>query len=450
MSNLMFAFLNSSQRRQLVSSARTVPAVLGLMALGMGSLLTGCSALDVNNPTAIESTTLDNATGATYLWTDARLSFARAISTAADRSGRFADESFVEVDPNDLAGFDAAFDFRQSAEIATQYGGDEFNYGNWQLTRRNATVALGQVRAFSPPGVREARLSELFAIRGFSALRLAEDICPGFPLNDIVNFTPVYNPPLTTNEVLEHAIAQFDSALAYGGDSARVMNFARVGKARALLNLGKYAEAAEVAAEVSPEYVATIVPPYNEMNYLEGPRRSVSDREGINGLDFISAHDPRVVVTPYAYQLFGDTTAQLYTNALYPERYSPIVVASKIEADLIIAEAQLQPATNPNGSWLTTLNALRSMIALPDTTDPGTARGRVDLLFRERAFWLFQTGHRLGDLRRLVRQYGRDPETVFPTGPYRTGGAYSTGTRLPFPVQTESIGNPTVTGCTDT
>lgn len=54
--------------------------------------------------------------------------------------------------------------------------------------------------------------------------------------------------------------------------------------------------------------------------------------------------------------------------------------------------------------------------------DPGDAYGRENLTFCERAFWMFGTGHRLGDLRRLIRQYGRTAETIFPTGAYPKGG----------------------------
>ena len=65
-------------------------------------------------------------------------------------------------------------------------------------------------------------------------------------------------------------------------------------------------------------------------------------------------------------------------------------------------------------------------------TDPGDLDARVDLLFRERAFWLFLSGRRLGDLRRLIEHYGRDPESVFPTGTHHLGEAYGTATSLPF------------------
>ena len=74
---------------------------------------------------------------------------------------------------------------------------------------------------------------------------------------------------------------------------------------------------------------------------------------------------------------------------------------------------------------------------------------RIDLLFRERAFWLFGTGHRLGDLRRLVKHYGRDAESVFPSGAYHLGGKYDTATSLGFDIKGEEQANTGVTGCRD-
>ena len=66
--------------------------------------------------------------------------------------------------------------------------------------------------------------------------------------------------------------------------------------------------------------------------------------------------------------------------------------------------------------FVTLINTARATrTGLAPLTDPGTKDARVNLLFRERAFWFWLTAHRLGDLRRLVRQYGRGAETVFPT-----------------------------------
>ena len=86
--------------------------------------------------------------------------------------------------------------------------------------------------------------------------------------------------------------------------------------------------------------------------------------------------------------------------------------------------------------------------ALPALTDPGTADRRIDLLFREKAFWTFSRGQRLGDLRRLIREYGRSAEQVFPVGTHYRGTAYGTDVNLPI-TQDEINGNPKFTGCTD-
>ena len=74
-------------------------------------------------------------------------------------------------------------------------------------------------------------------------------------------------------------------------------------------------------------------------------------------------------------------------------------------------------------------------------TDPGTATGRVDLHFRERAFWFYLTAHRLGDLRRLVRQYGRAIESVYPTGAYHKQGL-TRGTQATLRVPQVEQNNP--------
>ena len=43
-------------------------------------------------------------------------------------------------------------------------------------------------------------------------------------------------------------------------------------------------------------------------------------------------------------------------------------------------------------------------------------------------------------MRRLIRQYGRDSESVFPTGVYFKGGAY--GPDVNFPIPAPEANNP--------
>jgi hypothetical protein len=94
------------------------------------------------------------------------------------------------------------------------------------------------------------------------------------------------------------------------------------------------------------------------------------------------------------------------------------------------------------------LNDLRAGAGLDPLGAPADFDAATDLLFRERAFWLYATGHRLGDMRRLIRQYGRDANAVFPTGDYFKGGlTYGVDVNLPLPRR--ETNNPNVSGCLD-
>jgi starch-binding outer membrane protein, SusD/RagB family len=149
----------------------------------------------------------------------------------------------------------------------------------------------------------------------------------------------------------------------------------------------------------------------------------------------------------------------------YPQRGSSIPLATGIEARLIEAEAALR-----RGDLVTFLakhNELRATrprlapVSLIDVTAMTQAQ-RVDLHFQERAFWLWLTGQRLSDMRRLVRQYNRPQETVFPTGTFgrylfaapsvpddalefRVQGTY--GTDVNFPVPFDEQNNPNFEAC---
>jgi hypothetical protein len=81
-------------------------------------------------------------------------------------------------------------------------------------------------------------------------------------------------------------------------------------------------------------------------------------------------------------------------------------------------------------------------LAVPASKDAATT-----LFFREKGFWTFARGQRLGDLRRLIRQYGRTEDNVFPKGVYFKGGIYGSDVNLPVP-DAEKV-NPAFTGCLD-
>jgi hypothetical protein len=258
---------------------------------------------------------------------------------------------------------------------------------------------------------------------------LAELFCSGIPLTSVPfggQFTFV--PGSTTAEVFERAVAHFDTALTYTTTNSAILTMIRVGKARALVNLARYADAAAAVADVQTADAYTLhysntMLDFRNASFMAKSFVDVQDREGINGMDWISANDPRVVID-------GTNTQTKYASA-----DAPTVLADGIEARLIEAEADLQgsgtqwlailntlrtsgPQTGPgpaDTTWLAGTGGVAGLRPLQDPVDPAL---RVDLLFRERAFWLYLTGHRLSDMRRLVRQYHRDARTVYPIGPF--------------------------------
>jgi hypothetical protein len=290
------------------------------------------------------------------------------------------------------------------------------------------------------------------AIAAYSYILLGENFCSGVPVSTLTDAGGTeFGPPLSTEQLFTEAIERFDAAIAASDADSPEQYLAMVGKARALLNLNRPADAAAIAAAVPDDFVFEIEHSDNTARQENGVfayvniqgRWTVADSEGGEGLPFRSAADPRVTFELDPDDGVGfDGVTPMFHQLKYPEREVDVVLASGTEARLIEAEAQLR-AGNAT-AWLGILNSLRTP-GLPALTDPGTPAGRIDLMFRERAFWLWLTAHRLGDLRRLVRQYARSASSVFPTGAYSQGGNYGDDVSLPIPF--EELNNPLAQEC---
>lgn len=413
-------------------------------------------------PTVSDPTSLDNPAGAITEYRGALVTFREAVDQAVSTSGVLSDELQSGSIGQPVGVWDdwATVDSRVLPEFTDPYAEassrDIPAYSVLQAARGQANQAQGLVEKFGGDSLRPLA-GHLQVLKAYAEVYLADLYCSGVPLST-VDYGGDYTLAAgsTTEEVYRHAVALFDSALAVVGDSARVRDLARVGRGRALLALGQYADAAQAVAEVPDgfTYRVTFADQDRGRNFAwanPGPasrtpwQYSVSDREGINGLDYRSSADPRAKSVAVGQNIYGQT---VYRPAKYgPRGDSAIVVADWIEARLIGAEAALKGG---DASWLATLNTLRETAispALPDTTDPGTPEARLSLLFRERAFWLFLTGHRQGDLRRLVREYGLSASAEYPTGTYAGGpGAYGSAVDVPVPAA-ERAGNYKYTGC---
>ena len=335
-------------------------------------------------------------------------------------------------------------------------------------TRIRASEAITALNKFAP--TRRALIGEMYFAKGFAEMQLAQDFCNGIPISSLVDGVPEPGLPETGAQVFARAVASYDSALAFanGTDtvSIRIARSARVGKARALLGLARYAEAATTVAGIptSFSYIHTFslttgsntiwgqgfsAARYVVGDSLEGNARNIYVK---NALPFVSAADPRLPVTI----LTGngqDGQTRVRRTPLYGQ-LTLVDVVNGIDARMVEAEVAL--AANDVTTFFAIHNTLRASspllgtvrpAALAPLVDPGTPAARLSLHFREKAFWTFSRGQRLGDMRRLVRQYNRAVTDVFPIGIHYKGGNY--GTDVNFPIVTDERNNPSFNGCVD-
>lgn len=317
-------------------------------------------------------------------------------------------------------------------------------------TRVEGRGAIDALRKYSPTPATNIAL--MFALTGFAENQIGETFCNGIPFSDVVGADIVFGNPVTNDSAFRRAINSADSALLNNGGVAaevtRMASLANVVKARALLNRGQFAAAAAAVTSVATSFSYTMtfsLGTRDNQNWGLGQnagRYVVANSEGGNGLNFVSAADPRIPTVTLARGPFDSSIPILWIYTTIWGRSDPVIIASGIEARLIEAEAALQAGDGT--TFMARINAVRATRTdLPAiTTDPGTLATRADLLFRERAFWMYGTGHRLGDLRRLIRQYGRGAETVFPTGTFVTGGSY--GPDVNMPISFSELNNPLI------
>lgn len=326
-------------------------------------------------------------------------------------------------------------------------------------SRLSAEQALDLLRTYNPTAP-AWQLAEMYLVQAYLENLAAEHFCSGLVISTVKDGVEIYGAPMTTVAVYARALAHADSGLALitgtTTHDVRVKSALQVTKGRILLNQNNPAAAGAAVAGVSTsfqylQYHAQTATSntYWTLGNIAG-RYSVSTNEGINGLDFATANDPRVPTcqgNDAVCKLIGATRANrddlskpFWVQRIWPARESSVAILSGKEARLIEAESQLA-AGNTAGS-LATLNALRATVTgLTPLADAGTTTARVDQLFRERAFTLFGLGTRTGDMRRLIRNYGRTASAVFPTGTWHKGGNY--GTDVNFPIPFAETNNPT-------
>jgi hypothetical protein len=337
--------------------------------------------------------------------------------------------------------------------------------------RTNSREAIDALLKYKPQPA--SGIAQMYFTIGFAEMTLAENFCNGIPLGDASSGTPEYGPPHTDAEVFAIAIAHFDTALANATATdtvaVSIRNASTIAKARVLVDLGQWSQAATLVSGIATNFQwrSTFSLTNGQNNGIwnlstSQKRWTVGDSFDVGGLipnalPFASAKDPRIPTTGNSSASNTskgfDTSTPFVVQTIWG-RTDPTPVVTGLDARLIEAETKLR--ANDVAGMMTILNQLRAapqnlgilntpvMAAL---ATPAAGDAAIDLFFREKAFWTFSRGQRLSDQRRLIRQYGRTQDRVFPSGSFFKGGSY--GTDVNIPITTDELNNPDFKGCMD-
>jgi starch-binding outer membrane protein, SusD/RagB family len=459
--------------QQLSTTGRWLAtATVSLLAAGS----TACSTdlLTVQQPPSLVTPErLQNATGAT------------AIANAARR---YVGYTFMYWDPSF---YDGIFSDELMASYSYAVQTDRRALGNdvsyhfaWAYaapgSRINAWVAIEFIEKYVP--ALEGMKAEMYAYRAMMENFFGEDMCDGLAFNELIDGQRIYGDPLTWEGYFDYALKDADSAVKYlHPDSVFARNLTHITRGYILLNQGKFAEAAAEVASVPTNFLFSVNGIDSEDDYYQwnwdayymlydryydaansGALMVMADKESGEGLDFISSDDPRIKPFPGINKGYG--VGNLQTQGYIPKAWYDTgravskIIYRGVEARLIEAEALLASDHNDaSGAFLKKLNDLRADVAghgvagLGPLPNPGSYDARVNLLYREYAFWTYLQSKRLGALRRLVHHYGRNPDAVFPSGIYDnpfTGetGLYEQAISMSTYTYYDNI-NPKVHGC---
>jgi starch-binding outer membrane protein, SusD/RagB family len=447
---------------------------LGAVACDLGSVL------DVTDPDVVTPELTRDPANLPGLRAGALGDFAVAYSGVGNTeglilsSGLLSDEFYV----GDTFGTRQEVDRRS---ITVNNSGMLTVFRNLHRARRAAENASERFAAGDPNTVGHA---EVTSLAGFTYVFFAENYCSGVPFSRLTEDSQLdHGQPQTTTQMFESAVQYFNSAIAVAtaANNTAQLNLARVGLARALLGLNRVTDAVAAVAAVPTSFRFEILHSENSAGQNNGVwaithnRRgySVAHLEGGNGLPFRvgnsqspASQDPRVLYNRTSARATDSPFAHFF-QLKYPSRATHVPLATGVEARLIEAEAALRQGVAGLATFVARHNDLRATVSglAPLDIVAVTAMSQVqreNLHFQERGFWLYLTANRLADMRRLVRQYDRGSETVFPTGvwgrpayagtavadaslEFRAQGTY--GPDVNFPVPDDELNNPNFQQC---
>lgn len=407
-------------------------AVLLLLAGPLGACGALDRALDVEAPSRIPAGELENPARARLLLNGAIGDFECALGSYVVASGMLSGE-IVDATQTAARWSYERRNVRPDESLYSQ--GNCAGLGVYtpiSTARWTADNVLKNLEIWTDAQVadRTRLIATAAAYAGYSYILLGEGFCTA---------AVDAGPELTQAQVLEIAVQRFTRAIeaAQAAGAEDILNMARVGRARALLDLGRVAEAGADAALVPESFDGVYASASNasarRQNRIFAQTNSgaISVAPEYRNLTFGGVADPRVAVVDEEHVATDGTP--IFSQTKYTEFGSPTPIATWEEAQLILAEARLA-AGNVQGA-VDIINTLHERAGLPafSSSDPAVVMSEI---IEERKRELFLEGQRLADVARYDL-----PLTPAAGTAYRKGGTYGSQTCLPLP-DVERLNNP--------
>lgn len=315
-------------------------------------------------------------------------------------------------------------------------------YRPLSTARWTADAVLAQLEAWTdaqmPANVnRTLLIATTAAYGGYAYLTMGEAFC---------SMAFDAGPEVQSNGAFQLAEDRFTRAIAaatqVGTAGTDILNMARVGRARARLNLGRYADAAADAALVPASYVRNInasAANTRRNNRVWSQNSSSSNATSVGpryrGMTVGGVADTRVPVAESSPPRNATDGTRIWEQRKYTSSAAPLPLATGDEAILIRAEAAARGGDAPAATQL--INTLRTKAGLPQYGG-GTPDEVLAQVIEERRRELFLEGHHFFDIRRLNLPLDPVPGTVYPKG-----GTYGSTRCLPLP-DIERLNNPNI------
>ena len=388
---------------------------------------------EVRTPGIIEAGTVDPVADGTMFSRSAFQTLASALGAMIVYTGWFSNEAWVgDTFPTRNEYGRRFVDFRNGT-----HSGEV-----WFPLLRGISQAEQVMEILGGESGQELNLARAALTSGYGLTLQAEAFCEGTmrgPANTPGNL-------MTTTQLLETAVNRFDQAIqlgsaAAGTEAGQIVSAARVGKGRALLQLGRRAEAATAVSGVATGFVFNI--PFVDDAGNRG-------RLG-NGVYFYSFGGAResLVVPPHYREMNDprirfvdagkdaqDGVLRFWTQRKFDNWAAPIPLASGLEARYIEIEAGQNAAT-----MLAFVNERRAVGGQAPISTTNLQELMAELMAqRSRDFWL--EAKRMGDWR---RNPGMVPNILPPGDNYYKPavGDVQSQTCLPLPFS-ECNANPNI------